>query len=402
MTTDPNALLNLARCFRCVPPGMQSELWVRALCSWAFTPVAPANAFNWAPQASLMRWSDATHPLTTSNFAFFQANADPLTVDVLQYTPVTQLTAVNNLYALPLLNTINFAGTAGPGTPLKITDLDLTNCTNLVSCAVTFSKLQTIELVNCPNLSVLSVHNSFLTDVNLLACSALTNVNVGANLLGTLHTSAAANPLINTLIVSGNVALVVQPFNLDAYTLLQTLLADNTGLGTIPILGTQPINNLLGNNNTMAPVDVSATLSALDANTLNNGTVNLALQTPSSPPTMSGIVALNNLLNKGWTATTDACVLDDGSGGHWAVIADINGNLGTIATVAPASGSVVIQDSALAFWELVVDVNGSLGAQASAGPATADVILSDDTGATNWKIVVDTSGNVGAVFVFIP
>jgi hypothetical protein len=57
--------------------------------------------------------------------------------------------------------------------------------------------------------------------------------------------------------------------------------------------------------NRLTSSQVNDILVLLDGYGLLAGTFDSSGQTPSAPPTGSGITAKNNLISKGWTVTTD-------------------------------------------------------------------------------------------------
>ena len=61
--------------------------------------------------------------------------------------------------------------------------------------------------------------------------------------------------------------------------------------------------NLVGNK--LNTAQVNAILQFYDAANTENYVLNLSSQTPSAPPSGAGVTAKDNLIDKGWTVTTD-------------------------------------------------------------------------------------------------
>jgi hypothetical protein len=62
---------------------------------------------------------------------------------------------------------------------------------------------------------------------------------------------------------------------------------------------------VIASGNQLTSATVNALLSQLAANGLANGTVDSSGQTPSAPPTGSGLTAKAALVLRGWSVTTD-------------------------------------------------------------------------------------------------
>lgn len=185
--------------------------------------------------------------------------------------------------------------------------------------------------------------------------------------------------------------------NVSALPSLQSLRTQTSAQSSIVIANTQPITDLLAGTNVLSSSQVDSILIALDGNGLLNGTVDLSGQTPPAPPSAVGIARALSLIAKTWTVTVDPSIFifGDGGGGFWQLIVDISGNVGTQATVGPATSDVILADGVGGFWKVVVDIAGNRGTTPDAGPATLVPALDDGTGVF-WKLIVDATGNLGA------
>lgn len=120
--------------------------------TWSFTTIA---RFSYAPSSSTITWTDGNGAGQTGNLAFFDANADLLSVSSVNLDSQS-ITSISNLKALPALAYLSCSTNS-------LTVLNLSGCSNLASLYCHQNSLTTVDINPCPLLTVLDFQVNELT-----------------------------------------------------------------------------------------------------------------------------------------------------------------------------------------------------------------------------------------------
>lgn len=263
---DPNELMAAARCFRCIPKGLQRAVQLYLLCQIVKKKSSPSVLFEWFPHASLAQWIDDTGPHTTDWNTFAATAHNDLVTDIDFEGPATvDITSVINQDTLPAL--INFS--IGGNTLLGV--LDMSNCVTLVNLSAFNCSLAGafgIVLTNCVSLQFLDSTTNLLTKLDLTTCVAMDTVTTAANLL-TGNTGLVLNDcvVLSSINASSNPLLTKAVCNFSP-NFMATATFDNCDL-------TGNAGLLSSSNNVFASIscDTNPNLTALDVSAWTQASV---------------------------------------------------------------------------------------------------------------------------------
>lgn len=312
---DPNELMAAAKCFRCIPKGLQRAVQLYLLCQIVKKknegPVVAG--LEWTPHNVQALWVDGTGPHTT-DWDTFNTTALKASVTSLDFTvdPFNVIDTLTGLSTLPNLQTVAVDAN-------NLVSLDASNCLSLVtltaqgnlltSVLVTNdAALQTlslsgnillasIDVTTCTALLTLLMNSCALTQIDVTQCTQLDNLDLGFNALSPLFgLDVSQNTILTQLDCTGN---ALDALDISACTIMQFLFC-----------GSQFITNT---NATVPTYILNRILVDLASTGIQNGTVDTSLQTPLAPPSSpgggepDGIAAVATLLGYGlpWTVTTD-------------------------------------------------------------------------------------------------
>lgn len=89
------------------------------------------------------------------------------------------------------------------------------------------------------------------------------------------------------------------------YAALQQIVFQSSAVTSVDISALTNCSIFGGYYNSLTSSEVDEILIALAANAINNGTCQLAFQTPSAPPSAPGVAAVATLTGRGWSVSTD-------------------------------------------------------------------------------------------------
>jgi Leucine-rich repeat (LRR) protein len=149
----------------------------------------------------------------------------------------------------------------------------------------------------CPNLINLHCYNN---SISVLDVSALTNLIIlrcYTNSISVLDVSALTN--LTGLYCTNNSISVL---DVSALTNLINLHCYNNSISVLDVSALTNLINLYCTNNSMNQAMVDTILCDVDGYGTNNGTLNIS---NNAAPSAAGITCKNNLVDRGWTVTTD-------------------------------------------------------------------------------------------------
>ena len=154
-----------------------------------------------------------------------------------------------------------------------ITELDLTNCPEVTEVQAGGNKIGSLDMSHCPNILLLEVANNALTEVDLSGCTRLESLDLSANQLTELDLSdcdklfsaSVSENKLTTLDVSGKPELVVlscsfnqiAEINTEGCRDLRWLYADNNKLTHLDLRANTKIEELALTNNELEELLVS-------------------------------------------------------------------------------------------------------------------------------------------------
>lgn len=176
MNCDPNALMEAAKCFRCIPAGEQAAIQIYLLCQWANMPTGPV--IYWVPNTRGCLWEDGSGVHVGADLADFLANADLDQVTRLQVASFS-VTEIGNLNSLPSLSILELFDT-------EITSIDLSGNPALTHLYLHSTWLTSLDLRANINLQFLRCDNSLLETIDCSGLASLTILRCQMCELGTL------------------------------------------------------------------------------------------------------------------------------------------------------------------------------------------------------------------------
>lgn len=321
MITDPNTLMEAARCFRCIPRGLANSVIIHLLEEWANNPTGP-QVF-WEPPSAVSAWIDGSGP-HVGDLPTFLASADLPTVGSIQLIGVG-LTTIGNLNLLPNLTNLEVNGNAG------LTELDLTGCAALSTVFCQNCGLTSLTLDGCITVTTLNCSNNQIASLDVSDCTVMDNLNCSSNLITSLDCTGLAvmsvincsfNLALSTLTLTGCVNLNSVVCNNCALT---SLVIVSLGMDTLNCSHCSITDLRIGNSTIYSSVDahdnslpaspggpaegVDDVLSLLAANCLfNGGTIDLSGGTNAAPdagPPDGAASKASLIAPGGWTVSTN-------------------------------------------------------------------------------------------------
>lgn len=303
MNCDPKALIEAAKCFRCIPHSRVNNIAIYLLCQWANSEPPPVDQIAWTPETENVNWVDVGGP-HTGNLAFFLATADLPSVSILDFIgPGSVITSIVGLSHIPAVTILDF-------TLSNLSTIDVTGLTSLSNLGLSTNGLLTSisGLNTCASLSVLTCDSCNLSAINVSGLNLLATLNCdfnpllgsvnvsGCNSLGTLSISGcsllsldlSSCTSLSLLNVNNNVALTAITLTdlCATYSNMSingcALPAENTGIGDPPT----------GINSFYDHINTGSSLNAGTISTIGNAAVTVG------PP--DGVAARGNLIGNGW------------------------------------------------------------------------------------------------------
>jgi hypothetical protein len=178
--------------------------------------------------------------------------------------------------------------------------------------ASTFTLLLNKTLIVNPTLVTLTIPGTMDVTINWGDGTSNTYTNtttfVASHVYGAAGVYAInfylSNPAGLTRIGAGSEELT-GVLNLANVSNLTTISLPNNDITSIDISGNPAIDQFDLSNNELSVAQVNASLVALAAGAVNNGTYDSSGQTPAAPPSGVGAAAVLTLQGRGWTVTTD-------------------------------------------------------------------------------------------------
>jgi hypothetical protein len=181
--------------------------------------------------------------------------------------------------------------------------IGLTNLSNLVEFYADFNQLQTIDLSGLTNLTVVDVSNNNvynsngLVSINLTGCTALQDLYLNDN-----DFSAGFPDLSDStelVVIDFDDCGITGSVDISGFPSLERFdFSQNTGLTNLIISSSQPLgdnnNELSASNCSLTQTAVDNILTALAANAISNGYIDLSLGTNASPGA-AGLTAISIL-----------------------------------------------------------------------------------------------------------
>ena len=229
---DPNALMEAAKCFKCIPRKSLREILIYLFCQLANSVAVGCN-FAWTPSAVTINWTDG-FGLHTDNLTNFNATADIPTVTVIDLTS-TLVETIDCLGALPSLVDFNCDGNA---------NLTSINCSATPALTTVGGYFKSVD---CASLTVLNL-SSLVTVVgnfNAANCTLLSSVLCGAwiptnntviNFSACALTATSVQLILRRLVLSG---VTICTINLSGGTNAGTASLNAQGQADVATLGAQ-------------------------------------------------------------------------------------------------------------------------------------------------------------------
>lgn len=210
MNCTPQALLQAAACYRCIPKPVMRSTMISLLCEWA-NQLAPP--FSYEPQTELISWIDSggnhTGDLATFYFITATTGIDTVTSVNAGGNPITSVSNVSSLPALvffdfssTIISSLDVTGCTILDT-LLVNDTNLTSVTGLATCTslVTFqcqnsSMMGSLDVSGLSNLNLVYCYSNSLSSLDCSNCTSLTTLNCSFNLALTTLTLAGCTALV--------------------------------------------------------------------------------------------------------------------------------------------------------------------------------------------------------------
>lgn len=320
MNCSPTALIEAAKCYRCIPKPILQSTIISLLCQWANGGSKPPEpcVIHWTPEATVVDWVAGGIPASGDLATFL--TVDPTTVTDMDAS-ARGLTEFSCPRYLPNLSTLFLNDNSIVGM------LDISGCANLtfLDCSGNLT-ITGLNVTGCNLLATLFCFNNQITpSITGLPLPNLASIYCGINQLNSLNLGAAPINFIDA--GQNNIALFVPNLypNLLGFFMGDNQLTscDVSGCGIISQvavdrqmavfaslnIGASPFyvfvsatNNAIPNT----PNGVDDCLVALQTNCLlNGGDCELQLGTNSPPTSPAAIAAVIALTGAGWTVNTN-------------------------------------------------------------------------------------------------
>lgn len=206
MPTDPNVLMEAARCYKCIPPGLQRSILIFLIAQWAQHqhPIPPPfGPFQYTPATEVMTWIDGSGGHVGDLAAFYSTPGAFATVTSITVHRLDTIIGLNSLLMLTALD----VGPTGLGVGGNLTVLDVSGCPGLITLNCSQNLLTTAGLSLTSSLVTLQAGYNQLTSINVKSFVNLTYLDVQHNQLGTVF--LFNTPVLATLWTNNNPAVVL-------------------------------------------------------------------------------------------------------------------------------------------------------------------------------------------------
>jgi hypothetical protein len=323
MNCDPNALIEAAKCFRCLPPGMTREMLVYLLCQWANStactlPTAPVdlgvtagdsqNTLNWPAGVGATGYNIKRSLVPGGPYTVIGTSAASPYVDhtAVNYTTYYYVVSSTNACGESAGNSVESHGR--PFIPFSYVPATAIIGWNDANGAGHSGNLAFFNATaDFASVTDIGLATQGLTSIsNLQALPLLATIDVTFNSLTTLDVSGMTH--LWYVGCYGNFGMTT--LNVTGCTGLTTLASTFCALITVDISTCPLLIYVALQNNSLPVLVVNTVLTQLVAFGHTGGTVTLIGQTPAAPPSVgppNGIAAKAALLAEvpAWTVTTD-------------------------------------------------------------------------------------------------